>query len=73
MRAGWLSDRIGDVLHQLGLMPLLSGAPGAAAVRIAGVHSIAKSGKPLAAAWGGGEETNSNPRGCCYFLRGVAP
>ncbi len=50
---GWLSDRIGDVLHQLGLMPLLS-VRGAAAVRIAGVHSIAKSGKPLAAAWAGG-------------------
>ena len=47
---GWLSDRIGDVLHQLGLIPLLS-VKNAAAVKIAGLHSIAKGGKPLAAAW----------------------
>ena len=41
---GWLSDRIGDILHQLGLIPLLS-VRNAAAVKIAGIHSIAKGGK----------------------------
>ena len=47
---GWLSDRIGEVLHSLGLIPLLSLKNGAS-VQIAGVHSIAKGGKPLAASW----------------------
>jgi type VI secretion system protein ImpC len=47
---GWLSDRIGEVLHGLGLIPLLS-VRNAASVKIAGVHSIAKGGKPLAAGW----------------------
>ncbi|HUO10997.1 MAG TPA: type VI secretion system contractile sheath large subunit [Phycisphaerae bacterium] len=47
---GWLSDRIGAVLHDLGLIPLLS-VKNAASVKIAGVHSIAKGGKPLAASW----------------------
>jgi len=46
----WLSDRVGDILHQLGIIPLLS-VRNAAAVKIAGLHSIAKGGKPLAAAW----------------------
>ena len=49
---GWLSDRQADILHQLGLTPLLS-VRHAAAVKIAGIHSIAKGGKPLAAAWNG--------------------
>jgi type VI secretion system protein ImpC len=47
---GWLSDRIAEVLHGLGLIPLLSVKNGAS-VKIAGVHSIAKGGKPLAASW----------------------
>jgi predicted component of type VI protein secretion system len=47
---GWLSDRIGEVLHGLGLIPLLSVRNGAS-VKIAGVHSIAKGGIPLAASW----------------------
>jgi type VI secretion system protein ImpC len=47
---GWLSDRIGDVLRNLGLIPLLS-VRNAANVKIAGVQSLAKGGKPLAASW----------------------
>jgi type VI secretion system protein ImpC len=47
---GFLSDRVGDILHQLGIIPLLS-VRNAAAVKVAGIHSIAK-GKPLAASWG---------------------
>ena len=47
---GYLSDRIGDILHQLGIIPLLS-VRNAAAVKVAGIHSMAK-GKPLAASWG---------------------
>ena len=47
---GWLSDRIGAVLHDLGLIPLLS-VKNAASVKIAGIHSIAKGAKPLAASW----------------------
>jgi type VI secretion system protein ImpC len=46
----WLTDRAADMLHQLGLIPLLS-VRNAAATRIAGIHSIAKGGKPLAANW----------------------
>jgi type VI secretion system protein ImpC len=47
---GFLTDRVGDILHQLGLIPLLS-VRNAAAVKVAGIHSIAK-GQPLAASWG---------------------
>jgi type VI secretion system protein ImpC len=47
---GFLSDRVGDILHQLGIIPLLS-VRNAAAVKVAGIHSIAKD-KPLAASWG---------------------
>ncbi len=47
---GWLSDRVGDILHGLGLIPLLS-VRNAASVKVAGIHSIAKGGKPLAASW----------------------
>jgi len=46
----WLSDRVGDILRQLGVIPMLS-VRNAAAVKVAGMHSIAKGGKPLAAAW----------------------
>jgi type VI secretion system protein ImpC len=46
---GWLSDRVGDILHQLGLIPLLS-VRNSASVKVAGIHSIVK-GKPLAAFW----------------------
>jgi type VI secretion system protein ImpC len=48
---GWLSDRIGDVLRNLGLIPLLS-VRNAGSVKVAGVQSLSK-GKPLAAAWVG--------------------
>jgi type VI secretion system protein ImpC len=47
---GWLSDRVAAVLRDLGLIPLLS-VKNAASVKVAGVQSIAKGGKPLAAAW----------------------
>jgi type VI secretion system protein ImpC len=46
----WISDRTADVLHQLGLVPLLS-VKNAASVKIGGIHSLAKGGKALAAAW----------------------
>jgi type VI secretion system protein ImpC len=45
-----ISDRVADILHQLGLIPLLS-VKNAPSVKIAGVHSLAKGGKPLAASW----------------------
>jgi type VI secretion system protein ImpC len=48
---GLLSDRVGDILHQLGIIPLMS-VRNAAAIKVAGIHSIAKN-KPLAASWGG--------------------
>jgi type VI secretion system protein ImpC len=48
---GWLSDRVAAILHDLGLIPLLS-VKNAASVKVAGIHSIAKGGsKPLAANW----------------------
>jgi predicted component of type VI protein secretion system len=47
---GWLSDRVAAILHDLGLIPLLS-VRNAASVKVAGIHSIAKGGKPLAANW----------------------
>ena len=47
---GFLSDRVGDILHQLGIIPLLS-VRNAAAVKVAGIHSIAHD-RPLAASWG---------------------
>jgi type VI secretion system protein ImpC len=46
----WLTDRLGDILHQQGIIPLLS-VRNAAAVKVAGLHSIAKGGKALAASW----------------------
>jgi type VI secretion system protein ImpC len=46
----WISDRTADILHQIGIIPLLS-VKNAPSAKIAGVHSIAKGGKPLAAAW----------------------
>lgn len=49
----WMSDRTADILHQVGLIPLLS-VKHAASVKIAGIHSVAEGGKGLAAAWSGG-------------------
>ncbi len=49
---GWLSDRIGDVLRNLGLIPLLS-VRNAASIKIAGITSVAKGNKKLAASWVG--------------------
>jgi hypothetical protein len=45
-----LSDRVAAILHDLGLIPLLS-VRNAASVKVAGIHSIAKGSKPLAANW----------------------
>ncbi|HVT83540.1 MAG TPA: type VI secretion system contractile sheath large subunit, partial [Phycisphaerae bacterium] len=37
----WLSDRAGEILHSLGIIPLLS-VRNAAAVKVAGIHSLAR-------------------------------
>jgi type VI secretion system protein ImpC len=49
---GWLSDRIGGVLQNLGLIPLLS-VRNDASVKIGTIQSVAKGGKALAASWVG--------------------